>query len=122
MFMKNMEILLIMSLGAFAMISCQKTNNEMKTENPQFVIEREIPGAGNLTALELKEGSKKSCEVLRELGPEIQWLHSYVTADKIYCVYTAPSKELIIEHAQRVGVPANQISEVKSVASPATAN
>ena len=120
--MKTMETILIVSLSALAMMSCQQTQRGTKTDNPQFVIEREIPGAGDLTPQQLKEASEKSCEVLRELGPEIQWVHSYVTADKIYCVYSAPSKDLIIEHAHRVGVPANLISEVKSVVSPATAN
>jgi hypothetical protein len=85
------------------------------------VIEREIPGAGKLTPDELKAASKKSCEVLRDLGREIQWQQSYITADKVYCVYTAPNKEIIIEHAKRVGVPANLISEVSSIATPETA-
>lgn len=120
--MKITRIITIVSLVAFTVISCEKTQKEMKTDNPQFVIEREIPGAGALTPLQLKEASKNSCAVLRELGPEIQWIHSYVTADKIYCVYTAPSKDLIIEHAHRVGVPANLISEVNSMISPATAD
>ena len=99
---------------------CNSTTAELNT-NPQFVIEREIPGAGKLTQDELNAAARKSCEVLRQLGPEIQWKHSYVTADKIYCVYSAPSKELIVEHAKRVGVPANLISEVSSVVSPETA-
>ena len=119
--MKSIQVsLLIILIGGVGITGCQMSNE--KKDNPQFVIEREIPGAGNLTADELKDGSKKSCEVLRELGPEIKWLHSYVTSDKIYCVYSAPNKALIIEHAKRVGVPANLISEVKSVVSPTTAN
>ena len=121
--MKTAKIfLVVLTATTFAIMSCQNKNNEMKTDHPQFIIEREIPGAGNLTSLQLKEASQKSCDVLRDLGPEIQWVHSYVTADKIYCVYTAPGKDLIIEHADRVGIPANLISEVKSVVSPATAN
>jgi len=88
---------------------------------PQYVIEREIPGAGNLTADQLKSISQTSCGVLNDLGPQIQWNHSYVTGDKIYCVYNAPSEDLIREHARRGGFPANSISEVSSVISPATA-
>jgi hypothetical protein len=102
-------------------LSCATSTDKVNATGPQFVIEREIPGAGNLTPEELKAASMKSLEILKELGPSIQWQHSYVTADKVYCVYTAPSKELIIEHAQRVGVPANLISEISSIVSPATA-
>lgn len=119
--MKQIKTILTV-FGAFLIIlSCTTTTDEVNTSNPQFVIEREIPGAGKFTADELKAASEKSCEVLRDLGPEIKWQHSYVTTDKVYCVYTAPSKELIIEHAKRVGVPANLISEVSSVIRPATA-
>ncbi len=120
--MKKTSILLLILIGAFVMISCHNSGNEIKAGHPRFVIEREIPGAGDLTPLELKNASKKSCEVLNDLGPEIHWVHSYVTADKIYCIYSAPSKDLIIEHARRVGVPANLISEVKSIVSPSTAH
>lgn len=88
---------------------------------PRFVIERELPGAGNLSQDELTGISQTSCSVLRELGPEIQWVESYVTPDKIYCVYIAPNEDLIREHAQRGGFPANRISEVKNVISPTTA-
>ena len=88
---------------------------------PKYVIEREIPGAGKLTALELQGVSQTSCDVLRKLGPEIQWLHSYVTGDKVYCVYIAPNEELIREHAQQGGFPANKISEIKTVIDPTTA-
>jgi hypothetical protein len=108
-------------LITFSILSCATSTGKVNATEPQFVIEREIPGAGKLTPEELKAASKKSLEVLRELGPDIQWQHSYVTANKVYCVYTAPNKELIIEHAKRVGVPANLISEVSSVVSPATA-
>jgi hypothetical protein len=88
---------------------------------PKFVIEREIPGAGDLSAQELQAISLKSCTVLRNLGPQIQWVQSYVTGDKIYCVYIAPNEEMVREHAQQGGFPANRISEVKSVIDPTTA-
>ena len=88
---------------------------------PKFVIEREIPGAGKLSAAELQAISQKSCSVLRELGPQVQWLESYVTADKIYCVYIAPSEEAVREHAKRGGFPANRVSEVKRIIDPTTA-
>ena len=88
---------------------------------PKYVIEREIPGAGNMSPQELQSVSQTSCGVLRKLGPQIQWLHSYVTGDKIYCVYIAPNEELIREHASQGGFPANRISEIKSVIDPTTA-
>ena len=88
---------------------------------PKYVIEREIPGAGNMSPQELQSVSQKSCSVLRNLGPEIQWLHSYVTGDKIYCIYIAPNEEMIREHAQQGGFPANRISEIKTVIDPTTA-
>lgn len=87
---------------------------------PKYVIERDLPGAGKLTPDQLTGVSQKSCSVLRNLGPEIQWVHSYVTADKIYCVYIAPNEELIRKHAQEGGFPANRISEVKTVIDPTT--
>jgi len=88
---------------------------------PKFVIERELPGAGKLTPQQLQALSQKSCGVLRNLGPEIQWVHSYVTNDKIYCIYNAPNETLIREHASQGGFPANRISEVKSIIDPTTA-
>jgi hypothetical protein len=88
---------------------------------PKYVIEREIPNAGKLSPTELRGISQKSCNVLGNLGPQIQWLESYVTDDKIYCVYIAPNKELVEEHAKQGGFPANRISEVKSVIDPTTA-
>ncbi len=88
---------------------------------PKFVIEREIPNAGKLSPEELRGISQKSCGVLRNLGPQIQWVQSYVTDDKVYCVYIAPNKELVLEHAKQGGFPANRISEVKSVIDPTTA-
>jgi hypothetical protein len=88
---------------------------------PKFVIEREIPGAGKLSDAELREVSRRSVSVLKEMGPEIQWLHSYVTGDKVYCVYLAPDEETIKEHAKRTGIPANRISAVRRLIDPTTA-
>ena len=88
---------------------------------PKYVIERDIPGAGNLSAQELKGISQKSCTVLGGMGPQIQWLQSYVTADKIYCVYIAPNEAMVREHARQGGFPANRVSEVKSIIDPTTA-
>jgi Protein of unknown function (DUF4242) len=88
---------------------------------PKFVIEREIPNAGKLSPEELRGISQKSCGVLRNLGPQIQWVQSYVTDDKVYCLYIAPNKEILQEHAKQGGFPANRISEVKSVIDPTTA-
>lgn len=82
---------------------------------PKFVIEREIPGAGKMTQAELRSAVLKSMEVLQNLGPKIQWLHSYVTDDKVYCIYLAPNEETILEHARRSGFPANRISAVRSL-------
>ena len=88
---------------------------------PKFVIEREVPGAGNLSDRELQEISRKSVAALRELGPQIQWLQSYVTGDKVYCVYLAPDEATIREHAKRGGFPANRISAVRRLIDPTTA-
>ncbi len=88
---------------------------------PKYVIEREIPGAGKLSAQELQAISQKSCGVLKQLGPQIQWVHSYVTGDKLYCVYIAPNEEMVREHARQGGFPANRVSEIKSVIDPTTA-
>jgi hypothetical protein len=88
---------------------------------PKYVIEREIPGAGDMSPQELQAVSQKSCSVLQNLGPQIQWLHSYVTPDKIYCVYIAPNEEMIREHASQGGFPANRISEIKTTIDPTTA-
>lgn len=88
---------------------------------PQYVIEMELPGAGDLTQDQLKSISQASCAVLNELGPSIQWQHSYVTGDKLYCIYTAPNEDIVLEHAKRGGFPANKVSEVKQMISPATA-
>lgn len=88
---------------------------------PQYLIERNIPGAGNLSSADLKAISQKSCAVLNTLGPQIQWVHSYVTGDQIYCVYRAPNEEMVREHARLGGFPADKVSEIKVVIDPTTA-
>jgi len=88
---------------------------------PKYVIEREIPGANKLTPKQLKEISQTSVDVLNEMGPKIVWQQSFVAGDKIYCVYVAPNKEMVLEHAKRGGFPANNISEVSQVIDPSTA-
>jgi hypothetical protein len=88
---------------------------------PQYVIEREMPGAGKLEPEDLKHASQSSCVVLGELGPQIQWVHSYVTDNKLYCVYRAPNEDMIREHAQRGGFPCNRISQVRHTIDPTTA-
>ena len=88
---------------------------------PKYVIERDIPGAGGLSADQLQAISQKSCSVLSNLGPQIQWLQSYVTDDKIYCVYIAPNEEMVRQHAEQGGFPANRISRVRSMIDPTTA-
>ncbi len=88
---------------------------------PKFLIERELAGAGSLSPEELQAVSQKSCGVLRELGPQIQWVESYVTDDKIYCVYIAPNEEVVREHARQGGFPADSVSQVRSVIDPTTA-
>jgi hypothetical protein len=89
---------------------------------PKYVIERVVPGASKLTTAELKALSQRSCNVLNELGPQIQWIHSYVTDNKLYCVYIAPSEELVREHARMGGFPANQVAQVKTMIDPTTAD
>lgn len=86
---------------------------------PQFVIEREIPGAGKLSEDQIREVSLRSLEVLQEMGKQIQWLHSYVTEDKVYCVYLAPDENTIREHARRTGIPANRVAAVRRMIDPA---
>ncbi|NOQ19224.1 MAG: DUF4242 domain-containing protein [Desulfobacterales bacterium] len=98
----------------------QPSNQERRTTVPKYVIERELPGAGKLSAEELRGISQKSCEVLQEMGPQIQWNESFVTDYKVYCVYIAPNEEAVREHAQKGGFPANRISEVKTVIDPTT--
>lgn len=88
---------------------------------PKFLIEREFPGAGNSSGAELRAIAQTSCGVLQKMGPQIQWVQSYVTGDKVYCVYIAPNEEMIREHAQQGGFPANRVSEIKAVIDPTTA-
>jgi hypothetical protein len=87
---------------------------------PKFVIERDIPGAGKISPQEMKAIAQKSCNVLREMGPQVQWIHSYVTDDKIYCVYVAPDEKAVREHALKGGFPANRVSRVRSIIDPTT--
>jgi len=88
---------------------------------PRYLIRREIPGAGNMSPADLQSASQKSCAVLRDLGPQIQWVHSYVTGDTIHCIYIAPSEEHVRQHAQQAGFPANDIMEVRTIIDPTTA-
>ena len=121
--MKTLSIIFILAVFTTSQMKAQQSeksesmNNDLKT----YVIEREIPGAGQLTPEELKNISQASCSVLSEMGPSIEWQHSYVTGDKVYCVYKAENKELVEEHARKGGFPANMISEVATTISPATA-
>ena len=88
---------------------------------PQYLIERNIPGAGKLTAAELQGISQKSCSVLNKMGPQIQWVHSYVTDNQVICIYRAPNEEMLLEHARQGGFPADKISEIKTTIDPTTA-
>lgn len=88
---------------------------------PKYVIEREIPGAGNLSPEELKAISQKSCGVIDQMGPQIQWVQSYVTNDKVYCIYNAPNEDMVREHAAQGGFPANSVSKITSIIDPVTA-
>ena len=115
-----MAIVLFFSLAAAAQNKETKTSSQKELKS--FLIEREIPDAGKLTAEQLKGISQTSCTVLKEMGPKIQWVHSYVTGNKIYCIYKAESMELIKEHAKKGGFPANSIVEIAYVISPATAD
>lgn len=102
-------------------LTVQANNSPEENLMPKFVIEREIPGAGKMTPADLKAISKKSCGVLSSLGPSVQWIQSYVTGDKIYCVYHASDESLVRRHAELGGFPANKISAVTSIIDPATA-
>lgn len=123
--MKTIKLILVLFVCTLNYAQAQQTENQTTSKNNDsmktYVIERIIPGAGDLTAAQLKGISQTSCNVLNEMGPKIEWLQSYVTGDKIYCVYKAESKELIEEHAKKGGFPANSINEVATVISPATA-
>ena len=85
---------------------------------PQFVIEREIPGAGTLSEIQIRDLALQSLQTLKEMGPQIQWLHSYVTEDKVYCVYLAPDEDIVREHARKVGIPADRVSAVRRMINP----
>jgi hypothetical protein len=89
---------------------------------PQYIIEREVPGAGKLSEAEIRALSLRSLETLKEMGPQIQWLHSYVTEDKVYCVYLAPDEDSVREHARRVGIPADRVSAVRRLLDPTRVN
>jgi hypothetical protein len=122
------RIRLIIALIVFSSFSAMAQTTETNSKKPKqmnemktFVIEREIPAAGSFTQEQLKSISQTSCSVLKEMGPKIQWVHSYVTGNKIYCVYKAENEELIREHAKKGGFPANSVAEVSSTISPATA-
>jgi hypothetical protein len=106
-----------------ARLSCawQKTKTLTKTVMPKYVIERNIPNLGKLSARELHDISGKSCRVLHDLGPQIQWIQSYVTAEKMFCIYIAPNPEMVREHATRGNFPADAIREVKTIIDPTTA-
>ena len=123
--MKTIKLILVLIVFTLNYTQAQQKENQTTIKNNDimktYVIERNIPGAGELTAEQLKGISQTSCSVLKEMGPKIEWQHSYVTGDKVYCVYKAENKELIEEHAKKGGFPANSVSEVKTVISPATA-
>ena len=102
-------------------LPCSTVPNQNPNIMPKYVIEREIPGAGNLTSEQLKATSQTSCGVLTNMGPQIQWVQSYVTGDKVYCVYIAPNEDMVREHAKQAGLPANSVSEVTTIIDPTTA-
>ena len=115
-------IMLFMASASIAQTTTSSNNSTTKTPTMKtYLIERDIPGAGKLTPEQLKSISQKSCSVLKEMGPQIEWIQSYVTGDKIFCVYKAENEELIREHAKKGGFPANVITEVGTEISPATA-
>ena len=123
--MKTIKLTVILVLICTNFAIGQAKQNQESTKNNEtmktYVIERIIPGAGELTAEQLKGISQTSCTVLKEMGPKIKWQHSYVTGDKVYCVYKAENRLLVEEHAKKGGFPANSISEVATIISPATA-
>src|SRR5688500_8882145 len=116
-----LSLAILLSVSYAAMAQTGDLKNTKTTAMKTYLIEREIPGAGKLTPEQLKGISQTSCGVLKEMGPQIEWLHSYVTGNKIYCIYKAENEELIREHAKKGGFPANAIIEVPNVISPATA-
>jgi len=126
--MKKISLLfaMLLMIGIAGMAQTASLSDKSKTKNQSnmkmYVIEREIPGLGQFTPEQLKGASQTSCNVLKELGPKIEWVHSYVTGNKMYCVYRAENVEIIKVHAKKGGFPANSISEVTEIISPATAN
>ena len=122
---KHCQLVIAIMLFAGFTAMAQKSSTSSTTSNhttmKTYIIEREIPNAGKLNAAELKSISQTSCSVLKEMGPKIQWVQSYVTGDKIYCIYKAENENLIREHAKKGGFPANKIIEIGTVISPATA-
>ena len=110
--------ILFTGMASFAQTAATNKPAEMKT----YVIERTVPGAGQFTPEKLKAVSQNSCSVLRAMGPDIQWIQSYVTGDKIFCIYKAENEELLREHAKRAGIPIDAVYQVQTVISPATAN
>ena len=115
-------IMLFTTVASMAQTTTATESNTTKsTTMKTYLIERDIPGAGKLTAEQLKGISQKSCSVLKDMGPDIEWIQSYVTGDKIFCVYKAESADLIREHAKKGGFPANVITEISTTISPATA-
>ena len=112
---------ILLVVGFSQNTSAQTKSNDKKPELKTYLIEREIPGAGALTPADLKGISQKSCTVLKEMGPRIQWMHSYVTGNKVFCVYKAENEELLREHAKKGGFPVNSITEISTTISPATA-
>ena len=114
--------LLSLILAGTALAKEQPKPETLPAGQHMYVIEREMPGLGKMSAEELKAASQKSCSVLRNLGPKVTWLHSYVTGDKMYCVYLAPNEELVREHAKQGGFPANAVNEVKTIIDPKTAD
>lgn len=123
--MKTIKLVLVLFVFTVASLQAQQKENQTTSKNNDimktYVIERIIPGAGDLSAEQLKGISQTSCTVLKEMGPKIEWQHSYVTGNKVYCVYKAENKNLVKEHAKKGGFPANSISEVATIISPATA-
>ncbi|HEV7781840.1 MAG TPA: DUF4242 domain-containing protein [Chitinophagaceae bacterium] len=117
-------IALVLAVSCMSSLSVTAQTTGLKTKTTvmkTYVIEREMPGVGSLTAAQLKSASQNSCSVIAELGPEIEWVHSYVTGNKIFCVYKAENEEVIREHAKKAGLPCNRITEVTTIISPETA-
>lgn len=121
-FLKTLIVTLLLSVTAgIAGASEQPRPESLPAGMNMYVIERDMPGLGKMSPAELKAASQKSCSVLRNLGPQVTWLHSYVTGDKMYCVYLAPNEELVREHAKQGGFPANAVNKVTTIIGPKTA-